>query len=55
MAIIKQESSFIADAKPDRRKLLGFIPWKRKSSARGYAQAIDLGDVFRRKRQVVQI
>lgn len=41
MAIIKQESSFIADAKPSRKKILGFIPWKRLSSAKGYAQAID--------------
>ena len=41
MAFIKQESSFVADAKPERSKLLGFIPWKRKSSAKGYAQAID--------------
>ncbi len=41
MAIIKQESSFIADARPGRTKLLGFIPWKRVTSARGYAQAVD--------------
>ena len=41
MAIIKQESSFIAAAKPGRTKLLGFIPWKSESSAKGYAQAID--------------
>ena len=41
MAIIKQESSFIADARPQRTKLLGFIPWKRITSARGYAQAVD--------------
>ena len=41
MAIIKQESSFISYAKPSRKKLLGFIPWKRQSSAKGYAQAID--------------
>ena len=41
MAIIKQESSFIAAAKPPRTKILGFIPWKRQSSAKGYAQAID--------------
>ena len=41
MAFIKQESSFVAYAKPPRTKLLGFIPWKRKSSAKGYAQAID--------------
>tara|TARA_B100001057_G_scaffold26238_1_gene24065 strand:+ start:11866 stop:12468 length:603 start_codon:yes stop_codon:yes gene_type:complete len=41
MAIIKQESSFIADARPGRTKLFGFIPWKRVTSARGYAQAVD--------------
>ena len=41
MAIIKQESSFISAAKPPRTKILGFIPWKRQSSAKGYAQAID--------------
>ena len=41
MAIIRQESSFIDDAKPPRRKIWGFIPWKRLSSAKGYAQAID--------------
>ena len=41
MAIVKQESSFIRDAKPNRKKLFGFIPWKRQSSAKGYAQAID--------------
>ena len=41
MAIIKQESSFISAAKPPRTKILGFIPWKRQRSAKGYAQAID--------------
>ena len=41
MAIIKQESSFISAAKPPRKKILGFIPWKRQSSAKGYAQVID--------------
>lgn len=41
MAIIRQESSFRFDAKPPRRKLLGFIPWKRPSDAYGYAQALD--------------
>ena len=41
MAFILQESSYIQGAKPERTKLLGFIPWKRKSSAYGYAQAID--------------
>ena len=41
LAFIKQESDFQQGAKPERTKLLGFIPWKRKSSAVGYAQAID--------------
>tara|TARA_Y100000590_G_scaffold10122_2_gene12458 strand:+ start:5837 stop:6442 length:606 start_codon:yes stop_codon:yes gene_type:complete len=41
MAFIKQESSFIAAAKPPRVKVLRFIPWKRQSSAKGYSQAID--------------
>ena len=41
MAIIHQESGFIADAEPPRPYLLGFIPWFRSSSAYGYAQAQD--------------
>ena len=41
MAIIRQESHFVADAKPPRKKLLGFIPWTRPTSAYGYAQAVD--------------
>jgi hypothetical protein len=41
MAIMAQESSFVANAKPPRTWLLGFIPWTRPSSAYGYAQAID--------------
>jgi hypothetical protein len=41
MAIMYQESSFQRKARPPRRKLLGFIPWKRPSSAYGYAQEID--------------
>ena len=41
MAIIRQESSFKHDARPPRKKLLGFVPWKRPSSAVGYAQALD--------------
>tara|TARA_Y100000996_G_C22416061_1_gene599377 strand:- start:71 stop:670 length:600 start_codon:yes stop_codon:yes gene_type:complete len=41
MAIIRQESSFDPEAAPERNKLLGFIPWKRASSARGYAQAVE--------------
>ena len=41
LSIIRQESSFRFNAKPPRRKLLGFIPWKRPSDAYGYAQALD--------------
>lgn len=41
LAFIHQESSFKHDAKPPRRKLLGFIPWFRISSAYGYSQALD--------------
>jgi len=41
MAIMHQESHFVADAKPPRVWLLGFIPWGRVSSAYGYAQALD--------------
>ena len=39
MAILFQESSFKANAKPPRRYALGFIPAGRISSARGYSQA----------------
>ncbi|WP_442908288.1 transglycosylase SLT domain-containing protein [Halomonas sp. G15] len=41
MAIIERESSFRSHVKPPRTKLLGFIPWRRPSSAYGYAQAQD--------------
>jgi len=41
MAIMHQESRFVADARPPRTWLLGIIPWFRSSSAYGYAQAID--------------
>lgn len=41
MAFMYQESGFRAKAKPPRRRLLGFIPWRRLSSAYGYAQVID--------------
>tara|TARA_Y100001938_G_C7897334_1_gene332836 strand:- start:273 stop:707 length:435 start_codon:yes stop_codon:yes gene_type:complete len=41
MAIMRQESAFQNRIKPERTKLLGLIPWKRKSSALGYSQAID--------------
>lgn len=41
MAIIYQESCFRANAKPPRKRLLGFIPWCRASSAYGYTQSLD--------------
>lgn len=40
MAIIHQESKFVSHAKPPRTKLFGLIPWKRPSTATGYAQAL---------------
>lgn len=39
MAIIHRESHFRADAKPPHRWVLGFIPWRRVSTAEGYMQA----------------
>ena len=41
MAVMYKESSYIADAKPPRTKLLWVIPWKRESDAVGFAQATD--------------
>jgi hypothetical protein len=41
MAIIWKESSFEAKAQTSRKYVLGFIPNGRRSSAYGYAQAID--------------
>ena len=41
MSIIHQESRFVADAKPPRPLIFGFIPWFRSSSAYGYPQAKD--------------
>jgi hypothetical protein len=41
MAIIHQESKFRRDARPPKKRVLGFIPWGRASSAYGYAQAKD--------------
>lgn len=41
LATIRQESAFRANAKPPRRKLLGFIPWTRPSNAFGFPQALD--------------
>ena len=42
MSFVYQESSFKADAKPERDKLLWVIPWKRKSTAEGYSQALNM-------------
>jgi hypothetical protein len=41
LAIIHQESSFRAEARPPRTWYLGFIPGPRRSSAYGYSQALD--------------
>jgi hypothetical protein len=41
MAIMHQESHFVADAEPSGGFLLGFIPWFSASSAYGYPQAKD--------------
>lgn len=41
MAIIHQESKFNATAQPPRQRLLGWVPWKRPTSAYGYSQALD--------------
>ncbi len=40
MAIIHQESRFQHDAKPPRKKYLGFIPGGRLSNSYGYTQAL---------------
>ncbi len=41
MAIMHQESHFVADARAPRIWFLGFIPWFREISSYGYAQATD--------------
>ncbi|WP_156850656.1 hypothetical protein [Bartonella refiksaydamii] len=41
LATIKMESNFRHNARPPRTKLFGFIPWKRRSTAYGYSQALD--------------
>ena len=49
MATIRIESGFEQRARPPRRKLMGFIPWTRASSAYGYSQALDgTWDEYRR-------
>lgn len=40
MAIMYQESRFIAKAQPPRKKIFGFIPGPRPSDAYGYSQAL---------------
>lgn len=41
MAVMHKESSYVARARPPRGRLLWVIPWKRPSSAYGFAQATD--------------
>jgi len=41
MSFMYQESSFKANAKPPRRKILWIIPGPRPASAKGYSQATD--------------
>lgn len=41
MATLRKESGFQHNAKPPRTMVLGFIPWKRASTAYGYSQALD--------------
>ncbi|RMF20453.1 MAG: hypothetical protein D6760_11530 [Deltaproteobacteria bacterium] len=49
LAIIHQESRFRARAQQPRRRLLGLIPWRRRSSAYGYTQAVETTwDEYRR-------
>jgi hypothetical protein len=40
MAIMHQESRFVAKARPPRKKYLGFIPGPRPSDSYGYSQAL---------------
>lgn len=41
MATMRVESGFDGDARPARKKVFGFVPWKRPSSAYGFSQALD--------------
>lgn len=41
MATVRKESGFKSDARPPRKKILGFIPGKRASTAYGYSQALN--------------
>ena len=40
ISFVHQESSFKSDARPEREKILGVIPWFRPSTAVGYSQAL---------------
>ena len=40
ISFVHQESSFKSDARPEREKILGMIPWFRPSTAVGYSQAL---------------
>ena len=55
MSFVYQESSFKADARPEREKILGFIPWFRPSSAVGYSQALKKhGKIIKMKLAIVE-
>lgn len=41
LAFMRQESAFDEQAAPPRTKILWIIPWKRPTSAYGFAQAVD--------------
>lgn len=50
MSTMYQESSFVHDARPPRRRILGFIPGPRPTNAYGYPQALDdTWDWYRRQ------
>ncbi len=50
LAIIRRESGFDADAKPERNRFLFVFPGRRKSTARGYPQAVEgTWDLYRRE------
>ena len=40
ISFVHQESSFKYNARPEREKILGVIPWSRPSTAVGYSQAL---------------
>lgn len=49
LAIIRQESAFDADAKPGRKRFLFVFPGARRSTARGFPQAVEgTWDLYRK-------